>query len=148
MLNRARNVGQRLINGQLALRSGIGSINGTASRHSSALSNTNRYQNDSFNRRTNQTAKQLTPSSNLWSSFYSTNSEQPPNEEKSKYQRSLPRLSDAPLQISAPFLSFIPINLKAWQIRSSLDPEFSLSEFVEGSRRAVEVTIKLQKLNQ
>lgn len=143
MLNQARNVSRKFSNSHFApLRLSIGSSNGFFTRRSSTLSNTNRYRPIQTITTLNQPSKQQIPPSCIRGNFYSTNSDQPPNDGEKKYERALPKLSDAPLQVVAPFLSFIPINLKAWKIRSTLDSEFSLAEFVEGSVKAVEVNIR------
>lgn len=61
------------------------------------------------------------------------------SENDSKSGSSIPRLTKNQIKFVPPAFSFIRWNFAAWKIRSSLDPEFTLSEFVEGSKQAVQV---------
>lgn len=79
---------------------------------------------------------------NLHSSFYSTDSDKPPNNDESGSTNQPPwsKLFDQDMQSSPPPLSFFTVSLNAWKIRNALDREFNLNEFVDGTKQAVEVT--------
>lgn len=70
---------------------------------------------------------------------YSIESDDPPPKDSKKYDRKLPKISDEGLQFGASLFSFLASHFKAFMIRSKYDRDFSLSEFTEGSKKAVEV---------
>lgn len=89
-----------------------------------------------------QTSQQLMRLPCIRCNFYSTDSEKSSKtDDDNESRRRIPIFSDVPLKRKAPFLSFIPITLKSMKIRNSLDSEFALDEFVEGSTQAVQVQI-------
>lgn len=123
MLSLFRNVGQKIVKNQYLLKSMID----TRAIHTQLnVSNSSRNQ------------LQLPY---LCGRFYSTDSEKPQNEDETapKVKRTVPKIVNDEIQIGAPFFGFITNRLKAIQIRNSLDPEFNLNEFVEGSKKAAEV---------
>lgn len=69
---------------------------------------------------------------------YSIDSDDPTEQEIPNVERKIPKMSDTLLHFSAPPFSFLVSNFKAWKIRK-YDADFSISEFVEGSKKAVEV---------
>lgn len=72
--------------------------------------------------------------------FYSTDNEhQSQNDEKSK-QALLPKLLDKAIDVAPPFLSFFAVTFKAIKLKNQLDNEFSLDDFIDGSKKAVEVS--------
>lgn len=115
------------------LKSSIGAISSVGLRHSSQ---TIAYRVLKHH----QTSQQLMRLPCIRCSFYSTDSEKSSEkDDDNESRRRLPIFSDEPLKRKAPFLSFIPITLKSMKIRNSLDSEFALDEFVEGSTKAVQV---------
>lgn len=68
--------------------------------------------------------------------YYST--EKPPEPNDSNAERKLPKLSDEPLEMGPGFFAIFKCFFKAAQIRK-WDSEFSLDDFVTGSKKAVEV---------
>lgn len=78
------------------------------------------------------------PSSYLHYRCYSTDNDDPPEQQIPNTQRKIPKMSDTQIEFAASPFSFIVLNFKAFKIRK-YDPEFSINEFVEGSKKAVEV---------
>lgn len=136
MLNSlVRNVGQRFARNQSLVKHMNDTINCTASRHFKSLSNTNKPLNQSH--QNHQQWSQI-QSPNLHCNFYSTD---PPNEDEpsAKVDRKFPKLNNDKIAVSPPFFAFFKFTWKALQIRNLYDADFSLNEFVEGSKKAVEV---------
>lgn len=75
----------------------------------------------------------------LHSRCYSTNSEEPPPPNQTNVERKIPKISDEPVVMAASLFSFITHNLKALKVKQ-YDREFSISEFLEGSKKAIEVS--------
>lgn len=77
--------------------------------------------------------------SHLHSRCYSTDSsDDPPGQQIPNTDRKIPKMSNELLHFGAPPFSFLILNFKAFKIRK-YDADFALSEFVEGSKKAVEV---------
>lgn len=72
--------------------------------------------------------------------WYSSDSggESPDDQQIPDTKRKIPKISNESLLFGALPFSFFILNYKAWQIQK-YDSEFSLNEFVEGSKKAVEV---------
>lgn len=142
MLNLLRNVSQKIVKPQLSSNPLNKSIDKTVTRHSSILCKTHNSANPD-RLQWNQPPLHRIQLPHLRSSSYSTDSEKP-NEDAGdgkgeKVQRTLPKLVNQKIDCGPPFFAFIKNRLKTMQIRQSLDPEFKLDEFVEGSKKAVEV---------
>lgn len=71
---------------------------------------------------------------------YSIDSDDPPKQQIADTERKIPKMSNEQLHIGAPFFSFLVLNFKALKIRR-YDADFSINEFVEGSKKAVEVCL-------
>lgn len=135
MLNQVQNVSQRFVTNRLFVGSTIKLI---ARRTFSSLSPIHRQLNRP---KTTWIQCQLTPkqSSDLRCCFYSTENEQPPDESKPK-EGPTPKLTNEKIVVSPPFFSFFNVTFKAMKISNSFDSEFSLDDFIEGSKKAVEVS--------
>lgn len=88
-------------------------------------------------------APQMKPSlSHLQCRCYSFGrSDGPPEQQVPDSMRKIPKMSNEQIHFSAPPFSFIVLNLKAFKIRK-YDADFAINEFVEGSKKAVEVRLK------
>lgn len=93
-----------------------------------------------WTQRTTQSIKPV--SSYLQIRCYSIDNDDPPEQQIPNTDRKIPKLCDTQIHFSAPPFSFLFLNFKAWKIRR-YDADFSLSEFVEGSKKAVEVRLEL-----
>lgn len=69
---------------------------------------------------------------------YSIDNDNQPEQQIPNTERKIPKMSDTQIQFSAAPFSFIVLNFKAFKIRK-YDADFSINEFVEGSKKAVEV---------
>lgn len=140
MLNLFRNVNQRIVKNQFLLNQIIKSIDKTVTRQSSILCRTHEKGNSSH-LSWKQQLLQRTQLPHLHFGFYSTDSENPPPNENEgeKIERILPRIVEGKIEVGPSLFTFIKTRIKAFQIRSSLDSEFNLMEFLDGSKKAVEV---------
>lgn len=129
-----QNVSRRFIKNLFRVKPTIESVNNPASRQFSSLSKTNNQVNQ--HKWNQQTALRQIPSVYLRCCFYSTD---PPNEDAPREGRMLPKLVNDKIVVSPPFFSFFTFTFRALKIRNTLDAEFSLDDFIEGSKKAVEV---------
>lgn len=136
-----RNVSQRFARNPSLVRRTNETINRTASRQLKSLSNTNKPVNQG---KQNRQWSQI-QSTNLGCNFYST---EPTDEDEpsATVRRKLPKLNNDKIAIGPPFFAFFKFTWKALQIRNTYDADFSLNEFVEGSKKAVEVSDLLTSL--
>lgn len=130
MQNFVRNVSKKLARNPFLLQS----INEISHRNASVHLNSHKLAGI-------QRPQQLS-SSCLHSRCYSIQSDDSPPQNPTNAERKLPKLSNEPLLFGAPFFSFLTSNFKAMKIRK-YDRDFSIQEFVEGSKKAVEVSFRL-----
>lgn len=130
MLNLVPNLSGKLVRNQFLVKSIIESVRSTAYRSFSSLSNTQKYKWNQLK------LKQIPFAVCLRCSFYST---EPPNEDEPKLERMLPKLINDKTVVGPPFFSFFKIQFKSMKIRNTFDADFTVDEFVEGSKKAVEV---------
>lgn len=129
-----RNVSQRFIRNLFRVKPTIESANSSASRQFSLLLKTNSQPNQ---HKLNQSLLPQIPTVYLRCSFYSTD---PPNDDAPPREgRMLPKLVKDKIIVSPPFFSFFTFTFRALKIRNTLDADFSLDDFIEGSKKAVEV---------
>ncbi|XP_031640730.1 uncharacterized protein LOC116352348 [Contarinia nasturtii] len=134
MLNRIRNGSQRIIRNQYSLKPLVELVNADASQPFSSLSNTKQPVNQSRLPCSQwQKHSQGLPSC----SFYSTDNER--QSENENVKRALPKLSDEPIIATPGLFSFFSVTFNAIKVRNQLDGEFSLDDFIDGSKRAVAV---------
>lgn len=131
MLNLVPNISGKLVRNPFLVKSAIGSVKSTTWRPFSLLSNTQKH-------KWNQLQLRQIPSAVcLRCSFYSTD---PPNDDNEpKVDRMLPKLINDKIVVGPPFFSFFKITFKSMKIRNTFDSDFTLDEFVDGSKKAVEV---------
>lgn len=68
--------------------------------------------------------------------------------ESGKYQRGLPKFSDQDVIVAPSLIQMFKNYYTAWQIRNKFDSDFSLSEFVQGTKQALGVrTIDISLYN-
>ncbi|XP_055319516.1 uncharacterized protein LOC129577078 [Sitodiplosis mosellana] len=139
MLKLVRNVSQRFARNQVLVKPTVGTIKCTVSRQYRSLSKANKQMDQHKQKQPQQQQQRCQiPSLYLRCNFYSTD---PPNEDEpsERVERMLPKLNNDKIVVSPPFFGFIIFPWKALQIRRSYDSDFSLDEFVEGSKKAVEI---------
>lgn len=96
---------------------------------------------DSITFRSNQIVLQPVASSTFYKNKnrnYSTGDDRKNSPENDNYQP-MPKFSDEQTQVAPTLLGFIRNLLTTWKIRNKFDKEFSVKEFNEGSKQAVEV---------
>lgn len=151
MLNLFRNVSQKIVKQQFSLNALNQSIDKTVTRHSSILCKVHKSVNQD-QLEWNQLPLRRTQLPSVRSSRYSTDSKKP-NENADdgngeKVQRTLPKLINEKIVCGPPIFAFFKNRLKTMQIRQSLDSEFRLDEFVEGSKKAIEVNGHVKSQNE
>lgn len=133
MQNLFRNVSKRFVWTKFEVES----VNNLRVRSVSTLSKTStqiNIHNTSWVQRSKRT---LSPCLYLRCMYYST------EQNDTSAERKLPKLSDEPLEMGPGFFSIFKCIFKTTQIRQ-WDSEFSLDDFVTGSKKAVEVNFKLR----
>lgn len=128
MINLVPNISGQLVRNPFLVKSAIRSVKSTAWRPFSSLSNIPKHKWNQL--------RQIPSTVCLRCSFYSTD---PPNDDGPKVDRMLPKLINDKIVVGPPFFSFFKITFKSLKIRNTFDPDFTLDEFVEGSKKAVEV---------
>lgn len=126
MQNLIRNASKRFVENNRLLKSASNITTRDASMHIKAY-HSSRIQGE-----------QQLSSLCLHSRCYSTNSEEPPPN-RTNVERKIPKISDEPIVMAASLFSFITLNLKALKVKQ-YDREFSIPEFIEGSKKAIEVS--------
>lgn len=133
MLSIVRTESRRFVGNQLRVKPIIQSVNSATSRQFSLLSQTHTQVNQC---KWKQSQLRQIPFVYLRYRFYSTDG---PDENRPTGGRSLPKLVNDKIVVSPPLFSWFKHTFKILKIRNSLDAEFSIDDFIEGSKTAVEV---------
>lgn len=79
------------------------------------------------------------PAHNVCRYYSNENDQDSSNDKDSVHKRHLPRISNVRISLAPPPFSFLSRFFTVWQIRSKYDADFELQQFIDGSKKAVEV---------